>query len=42
MSGMKIVIVMSRYTVLLKDHDLYVVPTADIVQFHSVAFPWQF
>jgi hypothetical protein len=32
-SGVKVVIVMSRHTVLLKDGDLLVVPTADITQF---------
>jgi hypothetical protein len=32
-SGVKVVIVMSRHTVLLKDSDLLVVPTADITQF---------
>lgn len=39
--GVKVVIVMSRHTVLLKDHDLYVVPTGDISQFHRVRLPWQ-
>ena len=42
MSGVKIVIVMSQHTVLLKDHDLYVFPTVDIAQFHSVGLPWKF
>lgn len=40
MTGIKIVIVMSRHTVLLKDHDLFVVPTSDISQIHSVGLPW--
>jgi hypothetical protein len=31
----KVVIVMSRFTVLLKDQILYVVPTADILQFRT-------
>jgi hypothetical protein len=31
----KLVIVLSRYTVLLKDNELRVVPTADIGEFHS-------
>lgn len=31
----KLVIVLSRYTVLLKDNELHVVPTADISEFHS-------
>ncbi len=39
--GVKVVIVMSRHTVLLKDHDLYVVPTGDISQIHRVRQPWQ-
>lgn len=41
MSGVKVVIILSRHTVLLKDHDFYVVPTGDISQFHRVALPWQ-
>ena len=32
-SGVRVVIVMSRHTVLLKDGNLLVVPTADITQF---------
>jgi MFS family permease len=39
MNGVKVVIVMSRHTIFLKDHDLYVVPTDDITQFHSVDLP---
>lgn len=35
MKGVKVVIVMSRHTLLLKDKDIFVVPTDDIVQFHS-------
>jgi hypothetical protein len=31
----KLVIVLSRFTVLLKDNELHVVPTADIIEFHS-------
>ena len=34
-SDMKLVIVMSRNTVLLKDKVLYVVPTADITNFQT-------
>lgn len=40
MNGVKVVIVMSRHTIFLKDHDIYVVPTDDIKQFHSVGLPW--
>jgi hypothetical protein len=36
LSDMKVVIVMSRYTVLFKDNVLYVVPTGDITKFQSV------
>ena len=36
MSDVKVVIVMSRHTVLLKDDVLYVVPTADISKFRGV------
>jgi hypothetical protein len=32
-SGVKVIIVMSRYAVLLKDENLLVIPTADITQF---------
>jgi hypothetical protein len=32
-SGVKVVIVMSRHTVLLKDDNLLVIPTSDIIQF---------
>jgi MFS family permease len=35
MNGVKVVIVMSRHTLLLKDKDIFAVPTDDIVQFHS-------
>lgn len=35
MTGMKVVIVMSRHTVLLKDKEIFIVPTADIVQIHK-------
>jgi hypothetical protein len=41
MDGVKVVIVMSRHTIFLRDHDIYVVPTDDIKQFHSVGLPWQ-
>lgn len=37
LNGVKLIIVMSRHTIFLKDRDIYVVPTADISQFHSVA-----
>jgi hypothetical protein len=40
MSGVKVVIVMSRHTIFTKDQDLYVVLTDDITQFHSVGLPW--
>lgn len=42
MNGMKVIIVLSRHTVLLKDHDLYVVPTGDISEFHRIEPTWQF
>jgi hypothetical protein len=32
-NAVKVVIVLSRHTVLLKDDNLLVIPTADIVQF---------
>jgi hypothetical protein len=35
LNGVKLIIVMSRHTLLLKDKDIFVVPTDDIVQFHS-------
>jgi hypothetical protein len=35
LSDMKVVIVMSRHTVLLKDNVLYVVPTGDITKFQT-------
>jgi hypothetical protein len=35
LSGAKLIIVMSRHTILLKDKVLYVVPTADIIQFRT-------
>jgi hypothetical protein len=31
----KVIIVMSRHTILLKDNDIFVVPTGDVLQFHS-------
>jgi MFS family permease len=34
-NGVKVVIVMSRHTLLLKDKNIFAVPTDDIVQFHS-------
>ncbi len=40
MSGMKVVIVMSRHTVLLKEKDIYIVPTSDITQFHGTVPPF--
>lgn len=36
LNNVKLVIVMSRHTVLLKDHVLYVVPTGDITKFQTV------
>jgi hypothetical protein len=33
----KLIIVMSRNTIVMKDKDIYVLPTADIVQFHEMA-----
>jgi hypothetical protein len=35
LNGTKLVIVMSRFTVLLKDRLLYVVPTADVTEFQT-------
>lgn len=35
MDNSKLVIVLSRFTILLKDNELRVVPTADISEFHS-------
>ena len=35
LNNMKLVIVMSRHTVLLKDNVLYVMPTADISKFRT-------
>jgi len=35
LNGVKLLIVMSRHTLLLKDKDIFVVPTDDILQFHS-------
>jgi hypothetical protein len=35
LNGAKLIIVMSRHTLLLRDKDIFVVPTDDIVQFHS-------
>ena len=40
MNGVKLIIVMSRHTILLKDKEIYVLPTADISQFHSAVPPW--
>jgi MFS family permease len=37
LDGQKLVIVMSRHTVLMKDRDISVLPTADILQFHTTA-----
>jgi hypothetical protein len=39
MSEVKVVIVMSRHTVLLKDKDIYIVPTSDITQLHGIVPP---
>jgi hypothetical protein len=36
LSDMKVVLVMSRHTILLKDNSTLVVPTADIAQFKSL------
>lgn len=35
LSGVKLIIVMSRHTILQKDKIIYVVPTADVAQFRS-------
>jgi hypothetical protein len=40
MGGVKVVIVMSRHTVLLKEKEIFIVPTADITQFHGAAPPF--
>ena len=37
LNNVKLVIVMSRNTILLKDNIFYIVPTADIVQFRTTA-----
>jgi len=37
LSNTKLIIVMSRHTVLLKEDVLYVVPTADITKFQTAA-----
>lgn len=37
LDGEKLIIVMSRHTVLMKGRDISVVPTADILQFHTTA-----
>jgi hypothetical protein len=42
MTETKLVIELSRHTILLKNRDIYIVPTADISQFHEVALPSQF
>jgi hypothetical protein len=42
MTETKLIIELSRHTILLKNRDIYVVPTADITQFHEVAAPYQF
>jgi hypothetical protein len=42
MSGVKLVVVMSRHTIILKDRDIYVLLTADIAQFHRTALRWEF
>jgi hypothetical protein len=42
MTETKLIIELSRHTILLKNRDIYVVPTADITQFHEVAAPSQF
>jgi hypothetical protein len=41
-TGARIVIVMSRHTIFLKDREIYIVPTADIQQFHRTAGPSEF
>jgi hypothetical protein len=33
----KLIIIMSRNTVLMKGKDILIVPTADIAQFHQIA-----
>src|SRR5437588_2360732 len=35
LSGVKVVMVLSRHTILLKDKDIYVVRTDEILEFHS-------
>jgi hypothetical protein len=40
MNGVKVVIVMSRHTIFIKDTDLFIVPTNDIKQFHGTGFTW--
>jgi hypothetical protein len=42
LNGVKLIVELSRHTILLKEHDIYIVPTADIAQIHSVAAPYQF
>jgi hypothetical protein len=40
MAGVKVIIVMSRHTVFLKDKDIVIVPTSDIAEFHSTLPPF--
>lgn len=42
MSGVKLIVELSRHTVLLRDHDIFIVPTGDITQIHEVAPASQF
>jgi len=42
MTDTKLIIELSRHAILLKNRDIYIVPTADITQFHEVAGPGQF
>ncbi|HUZ33470.1 MAG TPA: hypothetical protein VMV19_15400 [Xanthobacteraceae bacterium] len=40
LNSVKLIIVMSRHTILLKGREIYVLPTTDISQFHSTVPPW--
>jgi hypothetical protein len=40
-NGAKLIIVMSRHTIFLKDKDVHIVPTADIIQFHRTVPPFE-
>lgn len=41
LNDVKVIVELSRHTILLKGHDIYIVPTTDITQFHEIAAPYQ-